>query len=254
MVSILTTLLQPTSGYATLFGHNISKEAWFVKENVGLMLGGEMIYLRLTGYRNLKFFCKLYGIKNYKEKIKELMELFNLSNWLNQYASNYSQGMKLKLALARVLLLEPKILFLDEPMLGLDPNSVKDVIQILKNLNITIFLTSHQMNIVSKLCDRIAFLKEGKILMVDTQENFKKIISEKIKFQIEVSTKRHELINNLNKLDFVSRINDNDDNIIFSINNDNDLPKLLGILKDYPIIHFNELRPTLEDVFIKLIS
>jgi len=252
LVSILTTLLQPTSGYATIFGHNISKESWYVKENVGLMFGKEMIYYRLTGYRNLKFFCKIYGIKDYKRKINEIMKFLNLSEWLGQFVSNYSQGMKLKLALARVLLTEPKLLFLDEPMLGLDPNTVKEVIEILKDLNITIFLTSHQMNVVSKLCDRIAFLKEGTILNVDTQENFKKMISDEIKFQIKVSGNKNELVTHLNQLDFVRGINDEDGNIIISIDNENYLPKLLGFLKDYPVIHLNELRPTLEDVFIKL--
>ncbi|GAI01631.1 unnamed protein product, partial [marine sediment metagenome] len=92
----------------------------------------EMIYYRLRGYRNLKFFCKLYGIKNYKEKIRDIAEKFNLVYWLDEYVSNYSSGMKLKLALARILLIEPEILFLDAPMLGLDPNSVKKVISFLK--------------------------------------------------------------------------------------------------------------------------
>lgn len=95
-------------------------------------------------------------------KIKLILEKLNLLDWANQHVATYSTGMKLKLALARVLLINPKILFLDEPMLGLDPKSVKEVIKILKEIKKTIFLTSHQMNVVSKLCNRIAFLKEGK--------------------------------------------------------------------------------------------
>lgn len=252
MVSILTTLIQPSSGYATILGHNILKEGWFVRENCGLMLGGEMIYTRLTGYRNLKFFCKLYGIKNYKSKIYEISEKFNLDKWLNQYVSSYSKGMQLKLALARVLLIEPKILFLDEPMLGLDPKTVREVIGFLRNLKTTIFLTSHQMNIVSKLCQRVAFLKEGNILKIDTQENFKKLITDKIKIQVDISKNRKEFIHSLNNLDFVSDVNDNRENIEFFIDNEEYFPELFKLLKDYPIIHFNEINPSLEDVFIKL--
>ncbi|MFW9895924.1 MAG: ABC transporter ATP-binding protein [Candidatus Thorarchaeota archaeon] len=173
MVSILVTLLQPTSGYAMILGHNLLKEPWYVRENVGVMFGSEMIYHRLTGYKNLKFFCKLYGINNYREKINELTELFNIKNWLKEYVGNYSKGMKLKLALTRVLLIDPKILFLDEPMLGLDPKSVKDVIEILKSLNKTILLTSHQMDIVQRICDKIAFLKQGTIVKVDTKKILK---------------------------------------------------------------------------------
>ena len=252
MVSILTTLLQPSSGYAKILGHNILTDAWIVRENVGLMLGGDMTYRRLTGYRNLKFFSKLYGIKNYKHKIKELAEKLNLSEWLDQYVSVYSRGMTLKLALARVLIIEPKILFLDEPMLGLDPKMVNEVIDILKNLNKTIFLTSHQMNIVSELCDRIAFLKEGKILKVDTQENFKKMITDKLKIQIKVSGKKELLVNALQHIDYISEIDESNEIISFLINNEHFYPNLLNILKDFPIIHINEIRPSLDEVFIKL--
>lgn len=254
MVSILTTLIQPTSGYANILGQNILKEAWFVKENVGLMFGSEMIYYRLTGYKNLKFFCKLYGIKNYKAKIYDIIEALGLTNWLNQYVDYYSKGMQLKLALARVLLTEPKILFLDEPMLGLDPKTVKEVINILKNLGLTIFLTSHQMDVVQKLCNRIAFLKEGKILKVDTHENFKKMIYDKIMIQLEVSKDENLLIDSLNRLDYIEDITQKKDKINFFIKNETDYPELLNFLKDFPIIHINEIEPSLDDVFIKLVS
>lgn len=252
LVSILATLLQPTSGYATIFGRDILIESWYVRENIGLMFGSEMLYSNLTGYKNLKFFCKLYGIKDFKAKIDDLAEIFNLKDWLNQYVAYYSKGMTLKLALVRVLLLDPKILFLDEPMLGLDPNFVKKVIDILKNLNKTILLTSHQMDVVSKLCDRIAFIKEGEIIKVDTQDNFKKIMTDKIKFEVEVLKKKEDLINNLAKLEYVSNINDNRNMINFYIDHEKYLPDLLNFLKDYPIIHLNEEKPTLEEVFIKL--
>jgi ABC-2 type transport system ATP-binding protein len=233
-------------------GHNILEDTWFVKENIGLMLGGEMIYYRLTGYRNLKFFSKIYGIKDYKAKIKNLTQELNLNNWLNQYTSNYSKGMKLKLALIRVLLIEPKILFLDEPMLGLDPIAVKDVINILKNLNVTIFLTSHQMDVVSKLCDRIAFLKEGQILKIDTQDNFRKLISEKINIIVKILKNKNEFAKSLNRLNFVNDVKQTKNNITFNIENKKCFPRLFNFLKDYPILNINEVKPSLNDVFIKL--
>ncbi|MFX0186835.1 MAG: ATP-binding cassette domain-containing protein [Candidatus Hodarchaeota archaeon] len=252
LISILSTLLQPSSGYATILGHNILKDAWIVRENVGLMLGGEMIYHRLTGYKNLKFYCRLYGIKDFKTKIQILAEKLNLSNWINQYVEKYSRGMKLKLALARVLLIEPKILFLDEPMLGLDPITVKDVINILKNLKVTIFLTSHQMDVVSRICDRIAFLREGKILKIDTQENFKKIIADKIKIEISLANSNTDIIKSLNQLEYVSGLSTDNDNVLFMIDSRKCFPKLLDFLKRYPITHLSELKPSLDDVFIKL--
>ncbi len=252
MVSILTTLLRPTSGYATILGQNILEKPWFVKENIGLMLGGDMIYNRITGYKNLKFFSKIYGVKNYKTKITDLAEIFNLSKWVNQYVSSYSRGMKLKLALMRVLLIDPKVLFLDEPLLGLDPNGIVEISDILKNIKKTIFFTSHQMDIVQKLCNRIAFLKQGEIIKIDTQENFRKLISTKKKIELRILKDKDKIVQSLTKLDFVSEINVNENKIIFFIDDENNYPDLFDYLKNYRITQFNEIIPTLDDVFIKL--
>ena len=252
MVSIFTTLLNPTSGYATILGHNILEKPWFIKENIGLMLGGDMIYNRITGYKNLKFFSKIYGVKNYRTKIDELAENFGLSKWLNQYVSTYSRGMKLKLALMRVLLIDPKILFLDEPMLGLDPNAIIEISNYIKNLKKTIFFTSHQMDIVQKLCDRIAFLKEGEILKIDTQENFRRMFTKKKKISIKFSREKNDILQSLSQLDFVSEIEKTQNEIIFFIDNENNYPELFDNLKKHHITQFNEIIPNLDDVFIKL--
>ncbi len=194
MVSILSTLAQPTSGTAKILGYDIIKQTHSVKMSIGLMFGPEMIYHRLTGYRNLKYYSKLYGITDYKKRIKELAERFNLADWLDQYVDKYSRGMQLKLALARILLIRPNILFMDEPLLGLDPKSVLELIEVLKNLKQTIILTSHQMNIVEKLCHRIAFLKEGRIIKVDTKENYKEFLRKTIKYSIKISKRIIELV------------------------------------------------------------
>ena len=254
LISILTTLIQPTSGSATILGRDVLKDAWFVRENVGLMLGGDMVYHRLTGYRNLIFFAKLYGIKDYKKKINELAELLNLNKWLKQYVYSFSTGMKLKLALARILLIDPKILILDEPMLGLDPKSIREVIELLLNLKKTIIITSHQMNIVSKMCDRIAFLKEGKILKIDTQENFKRLIKEKIKIELKLTKQDSKFLDYLKNLDFISDVKTFNDDISFFIDNESYYSELFKFLKDYPIKSFNEHKPDLNEVFIKLIE
>jgi len=253
MVSILTTLIQPTDGYAIVLNRNILTNPRYIKRNIGLMLGADMIYYRMTGYKNLKFFCKIYGIKDYKQKINNLAERFGLINWLNQLVENYSSGMKVKIALARVLLTDPKILFLDEPMLGLDPTFVNELINILLKLNKTIFLTSHQMNVVQKLCDRIAFLKNGEIITVDTRENFMKLLKEKeVRLSVKISSKQDKFINQLKNLDFISDIKTENEKILITIPNESYYPKLFENLKNFPIIQINEQNPTLEDVFIEL--
>ena len=255
MVSILTTLIQPTSGTAKILGRDILKYKRFVKENVGLMLGGDMIYYRLSGYKNLRFFSKIYNIKDYDKKINDIADKLNLTEWLHQYVENYSAGMKVKLALARVLLIDPKILFLDEPMLGLDPKIAKSIVDILLKFNKTIFLTSHQMNIVESLCDKIGFLREGKIIKVDSKENFKHFIQRGPKIQLGVSDNRKkELVKTLSDLEFVDNLKIENENINFSLKSKSNYSKLFEVISNFPITKFKEIETDLEDVFIKLSS
>jgi ABC-2 type transport system ATP-binding protein len=253
LVSILTALIQPSEGYAKVLGRNVLKEQYFIKKNVGLMLGADMIYYRLTGYRNLKFFCKIYNINDHEKKIIEIVEIMGLTSKLHQLVETYSSGMKIKLALARILLINPKILFLDEPMLGLDPMIVNELMTVLKNLNKTIMITSHQMNVVEAICSKIGFLKEGNIIKVDTKENFVKFLQKEIRIQIRIGLDRTmELTDELNTLNYISDVERKKDIVYFNIQDRIYYPKVFGILQKYPITQIKELKFNLEDLFIKL--
>ena len=190
LTQILTTSLQPTSGHVTINGFNLAKEPLKAKSMIALMLGKEMIYYIMTGYANLKFFCQIYKVRNYKEKIYAMAEDFGLKDWLSQYASSYSSGMKMKLALCRTLLLNRKLLLLDEPSLGLDVTLKKYLIEKLKNVDGTILLTSHDMSFVEKLCDRIGFINKGKIIRIGTKEDIKKALHTEIQFKILIKHKK----------------------------------------------------------------
>jgi len=256
LVSILSTLLQPTSGYAEIYGLDISKHgnAKKIKHKIGLMLGAEMVYFRMTGIDNLKFFSRLYRIKNSSQKIKDITTNLGIYNKLGEYVSSYSRGQKLRIALARVLLIEPEILFLDEPLLGLDPKTTRDLISILLKLNKTILLTSHQMHIVEQLCERIAFLNNGKVIKIDTQENYKKLISEfiRISFDIFEKDKKTELEKELNSLNYVKNISKRKDGFLITISDNKYYPDLLTNLGKYPIQRVQEIEPSLDDVFVEL--
>ncbi len=256
LVSILSTLIQPTSGYAEIYGLDIRKNVNTkkIKRRIGLMLGNEMIYYRMTGIDNLKFFARIYRIKNSKEKIKEITTNLGISDKLGEYVSNYSRGQKLRIALSRVLLIEADILFLDEPLLGLDPKTTRELIKILQGLNKTILLTSHQMHIVQQLCGRIAFLNEGNLIKIDTHENYIKLLSEfiRIRFEIYERDKKIELEKELKSLNYVRNISNEKNGFFISISDNKHYPNLLTCLGKYPVQKVQEIEISLDDVFVKL--
>jgi len=256
LVSILSTLVQPTRGYAKVYGLDIRKKSNVkrIKRRIGLMLGDEMVYYRMTGFDNLKFFARIYRIKNYNKKIEEVTLNLGIHDKLDEYVSNYSRGQKLRLALSRVLLIDADILILDEPLLGLDPKTSRYLVKVLLGLNKTILLTSHQMHIVQQLCERIAFLNKGKIIKIDTQENYIKLLSEfiRISFELHDKSKRNEIEKELRSLNYVNDLVNKKNNFIISISDYKFYPDLLTCLGKYPVQKVREIEPTLDDVFIKL--
>ncbi len=259
MVSILTMLIQPTSGYAIIDGNNILKKPNIIKQKIVLMLGNEMIYYRITGYANLKFFCKIYQIKNYKEKIEKLAQELGLEKWIHEYVERYSTGMKMKLALCRVLLLDPKILFLDEPMLGLDVKTTNFIIDKLKSLDKTVFLTSHNLNVLEKVCNNFAFIKDGSIILKGRKEELKFFFQQEVLITIVVD-KNSQLRKSLeqekfiNKIDVIYNDNKNIQEITVSLKERKNYKDLFSILKDHNVIKIYEKDLHIEDLFLKIMK
>ena len=254
LISILTTLIQPTSGNALIDGYDVVKYPKQIKPKIALMLDFKLLYNRITAYDNLKFICKLYKISNYKEKINRIVKDFGLEKWLNQYVSNFSMGMKMKLALCRTLLLERDILLLDEPTLSLDVQSKAFVIDKLKESNSTIFLTSHDMGVVEKLCDRIAFINNGSILKIGDKESIKRLAQTEITLKLKILEKKNELKSELHQLNYVINITDGSDGLVLSLKNRSYYKDLFLILSNYEILKFNEIEQSLEDLFLKLVN
>ena len=253
LVQLLTTLQQPTSGYATINGFNILKNPLQAKSNIALMLGSQMIYYRITGYDNLKFFCKIYKVPNYKERIPEVAKEFGLEKWLKQYVENYSNGMKMKLALCRTLLINRPILILDEPTLGLDVKLKKYVVSVLKKIEGTILLTSHDMGVVEELCDRVAFINKGKIGKIGTKEDISKFIKSEIKINIKLNNNKKDLGKQLRDQNYISSVENTEKGLEIILNERKNYNKLLSILSKYDIHMINERELSLEDLFIKII-
>lgn len=253
MIQILTTLIQPTSGYAIIDGFNVLKKPKQIRRRIGLMLGSEMLYYRLTAYDNLCFFSEIYNIPNYKKKIIDLSNEFGLETWLNQYVENFSSGMKMKLALVRTLLLNPKILFLDEPTLGLDVKTKEFIVNKLQNINKTIFLCSHDMNLVDKVCDRVGFINKGKILKIGTKGEIKKVMEKEIKVEIEINENKSQLKSEINHQQFTIEIIDTNKGFIIFIKDRKYYKDLLSILSKYSVLRVNEEKASIEELFIKII-
>ncbi len=179
IIRMLTTLLRPSGGNATIFDHDIVKDQDTVRKYLGLVAEKIILYDHLTAQENLAFFGRLYHLP--KEKIKEQTEKWvhklHMMGWLDTRVSNFSTGMKQRINIVRALLTKPKILFLDEPTLGLDPQTthlIRTFIRELNNHGVTVLLTTHDMIEAEALADRVAIIDHGKIAALDSVENLKK--------------------------------------------------------------------------------
>ena len=182
-IKILTTLLRPTLGQAEVGGFDVVKDADEVRKHIGLVAEKIILYDRLTADENLTFFGRINRMpeKLIKERSEKWLKRLHMDDWRKSLTGTYSTGMKQRINIVRALLTEPEILFLDEPTLGLDPQTTRVIRDFLKELNkqgITIILTTHDMLEADSLSDRIAIIDQGKIAALDTNSNLKKKVKD----------------------------------------------------------------------------
>lgn len=177
---IMLGLLKPTHGEALIQGRDMGTDS-DMRKRVGVLLEKNGVYDRLTAHDNLQYFARLYGVKDVEERIREQLELVGLTDRRDQKAGKFSKGMKQRLGLARAMIHDPEIMFLDEPSSGLDPEAQKmmrDIIQEMsRKKRITVFLNSHNLDEVQRVCNRIAILQQGTIRAYDTVENMRSTYS-----------------------------------------------------------------------------
>lgn len=180
-IRVLATLTRPTSGTAIIDGFDILKNPHEVRSRIGLVAEKIILYDRLTADENLHFFGRLNNLPKeiVKERSAQWLKRLNMEAWRDKQVGVYSSGMKQRINVARALLTEPDILFLDEPTLGLDPqtsNLIRTFIAELKEKGITIILTTHDMHEAEVLSDRVAIIDKGKIAAIDSTNNLKKVV------------------------------------------------------------------------------
>ncbi len=261
-LNILSTLLLPTSGKAIIAGFDAIKDKSMVRKNIGMVFQEPALDTKLTGRENLEFHAMMYGVdpKTRKERIDYFLNLVELYEKGETLVRNYSGGMKRRLEIARGLIQRPKVLFLDEPTLGLDSQTRKLIWDYIKKLkketDISIILTTHYMEEADSLCDRIAIIDRGKIIALDTPEKLKEGLGGDL-ITVEVDKNPSDFLKNLSSFEWIKNIkssNDSSNIITLTVHKANlriakvfDSARELGININSLDIH----SPSLDDVFIK---
>ncbi|MDD1728536.1 MAG: ATP-binding cassette domain-containing protein [Methanospirillum sp.] len=253
-VLMLTTLLDPTSGTAEICGYDIHKDPRKVRESISYVPQDLAVDVRLTGRENVRMFAELYGVKNSREKTDEVLKILELSDRADEFAKVYSGGMRRRLELAQALVHNPKVLFLDEPTVGLDVAARQKIwehIQTLRNAGMSIFVTTHYMDEADRYCDRVAIMDKGVIKAVDTPDTLKGMISHDV-VTITISGTFSGI--SVPGVRFVK--NEDDELIFFAERGDSALPLIKDALAEQGlrVIAMSVRRPSLDDVFLHLVE
>ncbi len=257
-IFILCTLLNPSSGTARVAGFNVVENEMAVRRSIGIVFQDVVIDDRLTAMENLRMHANLYSMEKeiWQPKAEELLELVELSDRKDDPVMTYSGGMKRRLEIARGLLNQPKVLFLDEPTLGLDPQSKRWIWDYIKQLNkeegITVLLTSHYMDEVDELSKRIIIMDHGKEIILDTPEALKNMLGKDV-LRIKGEPDQ-EIMEKLKALSSVNDVKLSSEGIEIGVNipGGDAAPEIMAILynNNYSFKSFTIQSPTLEDVFI----
>ncbi len=255
-LSMLATMLKPSSGSAEIQGIDIEKDEDGVRKAIGIVFQDQSLDEELTARENMDFHGRLYrippGIR--KERIEELLKLVELHERKDDIVKTFSGGMRRRLEIARGLLHHPSVLFLDEPTLGLDPqtrNHLWEYIATLsKEKNITIILTTHYMEEADRLCNRIAIIDHGSIIALDTPQNLKDNIGGDV---VTIKTPDPDSVSRIMTQSWVLNLEQHDDEVRISLQHaDQHISEIITLLNQHmiPISSVSIHKPTLEDVFL----
>lgn len=262
-IRMLSTLSVPTEGSATVAGFDVQKEDGKVREHIGLVSEKMIMYDELTARENLKLFGKLYDIPSdvLNKRIDKLLMFVRMEKWADHRIDTFSTGMKQRINVIRALVNQPEILFLDEPTLGLDPQSTAEIRELVRRINIenrtTMVLTTHMMSEADMLCDKIGIMDHGKIVALDTSANLKRSISgnDTTLFEFEIPNLDTSIMSSVESLKSVSSVvRDDATHIKVSSVGKDSFDILVDALRKNgaQIRTVKNLEPTLEDVFLNI--
>jgi ABC-2 type transport system ATP-binding protein len=253
-INILCTLLSPSSGRTLIAGHDCMKDPSKVRAAIGIVFQDTTLDKDLTAYENLIFHAYLYNVPKteMKERVNDALKFVDLYDRKNDLVRKFSGGMKRRLEVARGLLHRPRVLFLDEPTLGLDPQSRTNLWEFITELpkknNVTIFMTTHYME-EAEVCDRIAIIDHGKIIAMDSPEELKKTVGGDV---VSITTTDNENAKYEIEQAFRMNVSEKENALYMTCSRgDTCIPELIRTLGER-VLSVRIQRPTLNDVFLKL--
>jgi ABC-2 type transport system ATP-binding protein len=264
-IKMLITLLLPTSGEARVLGHDVVEDAREVRRRIGYVFGGDRgLYERLSALDNLRYFAELYGVsgKAQRSRIAEVLELVGLTGREQERVEGYSRGMRQRLHIARGILHDPEVVFLDEPTIGVDPVGARDLRRTIADLitsGKTVLLTTHYMFEADTLCDRIAVIAKGEIVGEGTPAALKAGVADGRVTEIEVFGVGDRVVERLRALDGVTAVaveeRDQKQVLVVQTTGERELTApLLAELDGIEVGRVSSREPTLEDAYVALVG
>ena len=262
LVKILSTVLLPTEGTATIFGHDVVRDTAAVRAMIGIVFGGDRgLYWQLTARETLEYWAALYRVpaKETKKRVGELLERVGLADRADERVEGFSRGMKQRLHLARGLVANARVLFLDEPTIGLDPIAARDfrtLVKELKGEGRTILLTTHDMAEAEAVCDRVALIDHGRVLAVETPASLARLVSQHERVDFELTGGQEAVLPSLRALPGVAAVNPgpDDNSNRLELTDGAALGGVLQLLVAAGVTSIRTSRPSLEEVYIHMIG
>jgi ABC-2 type transport system ATP-binding protein len=262
---MLITLLIPTSGTARVLGRDVVEDANWVRARIGYVFGGDRgLYERLSALDNLRYFAELYGVdpKRQRKRIEELLELVGLTGREQERVEGYSRGMRQRLHIARGLLHDPPVVFLDEPTIGVDPVGARELRRTIAGLTEagkTVLLTTHYMFEADDLCDRMAVINKGEIVAEGTPRDLKAIVADRTVIEIETFGVDDDAVERVRQADGVTSVSieERDQAQVLHVQSPGGTEltqRLLALLGTTRIGRVAVREPTLEDAYVALVG
>jgi len=257
-ILMLLGILKPTEGEIYIMGEPLSKNPLDIKRRIGVVSEKQYLYKDMTAWEYLNFFADLYGVKNKEKRIDELLSAVNLIDVKDRKLGAFSRGMQQKLGFTRALLHDPDLLLLDEPVSGLDPTGIKQIRDLIEKENKkgrTVFISSHLLSEVEKLCSKVAIINRGKLLAEDSMDNLRRKLTDFVQIEVELTEVSKDILDTLRSFDFIKEIHQEKNVLTLKVTTDKDhradISKAIA-QKGGVVLGIKTLGMSLEEAFITI--